>query len=344
VRSIDKSLLKLAIAIHAQLLRCDCREPLVELPTSQWQRCAELVSRARRARLRGWHLAANVLLKELSYSIPCIEQDLSALNQRLQRGRPQPRIVTAKDIYLDLIALRHEFEQVDCEVRDCCISVTTEPITLSGIYLGPFEIRVSWTTAVRGDSLRYQVIAKDPHPAESRSNVTHPHVMDETLCEGDGRHMIRQAMSQGRVLDFFMLVAGVLRNYNPESPYVELALWHGGSCSDCGASTGDEESYSCHKCGGTICSDCECLCSGCEESCCSDCLCSCASCNDNYCRRCLNSCMECQSRVCSDCLTENERCPNCHEAQLEDETSDQAAEAVNPEVHADGLGQTPVPA
>jgi hypothetical protein len=43
----------------------------------------------------------------------------------------------------------------------------------------------------------YRVIAKDAHPAESRENVTHPHVMDEVLCEGDGKHGIRRALSEG---------------------------------------------------------------------------------------------------------------------------------------------------
>ena len=49
--------------------------------------------------------------------------------------------------------------------------------------------------------------------------------MDERLCEGDGRSAIRQALAQGRLLDFFMLVAGGLRTYNAESPFVALEIW-----------------------------------------------------------------------------------------------------------------------
>ena len=37
----------------------------------------------------------------------------------------------------------------------------------------------------------------------------------------------------------------VLRTYNPESPFVELALWNGSSCSDCGAGVDEDHSYSC---------------------------------------------------------------------------------------------------
>ena len=44
-------------------------------------------------------------------------------------------------------------------------ALTTEPIELAGVELGPFEIRLEWTTT--GDEPAYRVIAKDPHPAES---------------------------------------------------------------------------------------------------------------------------------------------------------------------------------
>jgi hypothetical protein len=88
-----------------------------------------------------------------------------------------------------------------------------------------------------------RVIAKDPPPCESRENVTHPHVMDETLCEGHGRHAIRQAIAQGRLLDFFTLVANGLRTYNEESPFVALELWYGAACSDCGAVVDDEDRF-----------------------------------------------------------------------------------------------------
>ena len=160
---------------------------------------------------------------------------------------------------------------------------------LEGVYLGPFEIQLQWARVTNGGEPAYRVIAKDPHPAESRENVTHPHVMDEILCEGDGKHGIRRALSEGRLLDFFTLVAGVLRTYNPESPFVELALWSGSSCSDCGALVDEDYSYSCHKCGDTICGECETVCGGCDDSCCSGCIGSCAACEESFCRRCLKT-------------------------------------------------------
>src|SRR4029078_3338290 len=99
------------------------------------------------------------------------------------------------------------------------LSVITEAILLDGVYLGPFEIQLNWSRAPDSDRICYRVMAEDPHPAESRDNVTHPHVMDELLCEGDGKHAIRLALSEGRLLDFFTLVAGLLRTHQPESPF-----------------------------------------------------------------------------------------------------------------------------
>ena len=78
------------------------------------------------------------------------------------------------------------------------------------------------------------MIARDPHPAESRENVTHPHVMDEILCEGEGRHSIRQALAQGRLLDFFTLVAWRASNLQPRKPVCGARIVAGGSCGDCG--------------------------------------------------------------------------------------------------------------
>ena len=256
---------------------------------------------------------------DLRHAIPPVQYELAAIVQRLSSLHVLERFATANDIYQDLLALGEEFEELDVDVRARRLSVTTEPIVLDGVYLGPFEIRLQWARQSSSGAPTYRVLAKDPHPAESRENVTHPHVMDEVLCEGEGRHAIRQALAQGRLLDFFTLIVGVLRTYNPESPFVELALWSGSTCSDCGAVVDEDESYSCRTCGETVCGECEAACCGCEDSCCSECITACAACEDNYCRRCLKPCDPCQERVCAGCLDEHERCPNCHEEESSDD-------------------------
>lgn len=342
--STNRPLVRLAATIHAELSAQRGREPLVDLPSSGWQRCVDLVRQARRARLHGWHLAERELLKDLSYTIPSVERELSMLAQRVPRSASFDHRVTAHDIYQDLVALRQEFDQLDYDLRERWLAVVTEPIVLAGIDLGPFEIRLQWGRPARDEIFGYRVIARDPHPAESRDNVTHPHVMDKILCEGEGRHTIRQALSQGRLLDFFMVVVGILRTYNSESPYVELALWQGGSCADCGTAIGEGERYTCQKCDVTVCGECDSACCGCDDSCCSDCTGSCTTCADNYCQRCLKPCNGCRARVCAGCL-ENERCPNCHEQEFsEGEGENDVAAPDGAAVQSHGLGQAVVPA
>src|SRR6476660_9288449 len=343
--STKNSLSRLAAAIHAELNAENGREPLIEMPQMDWQRCADLVRQIRRARLRGWQLAANALLRDLGYALPSIQHELSTIAERLPRSTAIEPRATVHDVYQDLVALRQEFEQLDYDRRGRRLSVVTEPIVLAGVYLGPFEIRLQWAQPTRSDVPAYRVIAQDPHPAEGRDNVTHPHVMDEILCEGDGRHAVRQALKQGRLQDFFMLVAGILRTYNPESPFVELVLWHGGSCSDCGAGVDEDHSYSCAKCGDTVCSECERVCCGCDDGCCSSCIGSCAACEDNYCRRCLQRCQGCSGSFCSGCLDDNERCPNCHDKETTEERTATGDTSTNGSaIQPYGLGQTLIPA
>jgi hypothetical protein len=336
--SINKPILRLALAIHAQLIAGEKNEPLVELPNDSWNRCSELVRQIRRAQLRGWHLAAHQLRSDLSYSMISVSDQLAPIREHLPRSTIVEPTMSASDLYRDLLALRETFEDMEFDLAARRLSVTTEAIELEGVYLGSFEIQLLWSRPLQGSPPAYRVLAKDPHPAQSRDNVTHPHVMDEVLCEGDGHRPIRKALAQGRLLDFFTLVHSVLRTYNSESPFVELALWSGSTCSDCGAVVDEEYSYSCHRCGDTICGECETNCGGCDESCCSGCIGSCPVCEEAFCRPCLTICEGCQRRICSGCLVENERCTRCHEEESQEE------EPADAQVQPHGVGQVIVPA
>jgi hypothetical protein len=339
--AINKQLMRLAVALHARLARRP-GDRLIELPVQSWQRCAEIVRQIRRAELRGWQLAGQHLRTNLRHTIPRVETALDAIVSQLPRITTSETLASIGDIYRDLVAIENEFDDVDYHLRDRWLSATTEPIELAGVALGPFEIRLEWTRT--GDEPAYRVIAKDPHPAKSNSSVTHPHVMDERLCEGDGRSTIHQALAQGRLLDFFMLVAGGLRTYNPESPFVALEIWGGATCSDCGAVVDEDEWAACQRCEETICSGCEVACSGCDGCWCSQCVTSCRACDENYCRGCLQSCKACRASVCRGCLDDDERCFNCHEKERQ-ENSDQIASVPHAAaVQPDGLGQAFVPA
>ena len=341
--SINKPILRLALAIHAWLASKQTNEPLIELPNDTWSRCTELARQIRRAQLRGWHLAARELHSDLSYSLISLSDQLAVIRERLPRSQVVEPSVSANALYRDLLALNETFGEMDFDLAAKRLSLTTDPISLEGVYLGPFEIQLQWSRSSQGSAPAYRVIAKDPHPAESRDNVTHPHVCDEVLCEGDGHHPIRKALTQGRLLDFFTLVQSVLRTYNSESPFVELALWRGSSCSDCGAVVDEEYSYSCHKCGDTICGECESSCGGCEESCCSSCIASCVGCEESFCRSCLKICAGCHRRVCQGCLEEDERCTKCHEEDAGEEESIEGSTApICAPVQPDRVGQAAV--
>jgi hypothetical protein len=333
--TINKRLWRLAAAIHAEFEAHGVRRRLIELPTSTWDRCASLVRRIRRSELRGWHLAAYGLSMELRYVLPSVESQLASIASDLPSRTAHETAAKTSDIYRDLVALTDEFEEVNYDRHAGWLSVTTEPLELESMFLGPFEIRLDW----RKDELTYRVIATDPQTPPSRGNVTHPHVMDDILCEGDGRHSIRQALAQGRLLDFFTLVAGILRTYNPESPYVELALWYGQTCSDCGSVVHDDECFACQRCGSMLCEECERSCCGCENSCCTECTSVCPTCDESFCRRCLRQCQDCRAGVCSSCLDDHERCPKCHEERDEKETDDIAPSPDDAALQPHCLGQ-----
>lgn len=341
MRPVNQGLWRLAIALHARLVSQNLRETTLELPTHSWQCCTNLIRQIRRSQLRGWHLAANVLSRDLGDSLQSVQRVLTLLQQQLVPVRHTP-VMAAGDLYKDLIALQEEFEELDFDLGTSQLSVTTGPILLSGVYLGPFAIQWNWNKPVDSDNLSYRIIAKDPHPAESRESVTHPHVMDERLCEGDGKQAIGRALREGRLLDFFTLIASVLRTYNPESPFVELALWGGSPCSDCGSLVDEDYRYSCHRCGDTVCDECEVTCGGCEDYYCSGCITQCSGCEEGYCHSCLKPCEECHRRVCAGCLDEQERCATCHEDESENE--DGLAATASPEVQPDCLVQAALPA
>jgi len=310
----------------------------------QPQRCVDFMRQIRRAELRGWHLAAAELSNDLRYTITSVQTELAAVLRELPATTITKTMTKTSDICADLVALGEEFEELNYDLRGRWLSVTTESIELNGIYLGPFEIRLDWGRALGRNDPAYRVIATDPHPAECRDNVTHPHVCDELLCEGHSRQAIRQALVQGRLLDFFTLVASGLRTYNEESPFVALEIWSGKTCSDCGAVVDEDESYVCQQCNESTCAGCEAACCGCDNSCCSSCITSCEACDDNYCGSCLQPCHQCRIHVCPGCLEEDERCTNCHEEDRDDEneSTDAAPDCATVQPH--GLVQAVVPA
>ena len=346
----ERLLMRLAIAIHEQLKTGQSKRANVELPAATWQQCEVLLRQMHRAQQRGWQLAAGRLQRDLQEMLRRLHGELIAIDRMLEPLRTDSRCLSVRDIHADLAALHEEFDEVSFDRRGRTISVTIEPIELEGVYLGPFEIRLDWSGLAKGHSHNYRVIALDANPAATNESVTHPHVQDEAVCEGEGRQPIRNALEQGRLLDFFVIVANLLRTYNSGSPYVSLAEWHGVECADCGSTVCDDQRYVCEKCETTVCDQCYFSCPSCDGIFCCECMTRCERCDENHCCYCIKQCSRCEDEVCQTCLNDNERCSNCHDQESE-ETNEETEKlvgvgepsgncATDAPLHSNRVGQT----
>ena len=314
MESKQRALLAMAVAIRAGLTeRETAGEYAGKLPLAEWDALVKTTRRIERARQHGLHLAAASLIKEQFLDATQFQHQFSNwLDRRREVSRPRP-FRNAESLYRDLVGLKQEFGEVIYERDETELSVTTEPIELEGIRLGPFAIRLN--CQLIGVTRPYRVVALDPNPAASRESVTHPHVQDEHLCEGSGQQSIQRALSDWRLYDFFLIVRQILSTYSIGHAYVELADWNGKSCSGCDCPLTDDESYSCQGCNSTLCSDCAILCRGCSYDYCSTCISNCARCDESYCGECLSICDTCKAAVCSGCQQNENLCTKCHEQQ-----------------------------
>jgi hypothetical protein len=279
------------------------------------QACQQLLRQVEIASGRGWHLAAEQLRLALGIAVEICRSSLSGFSIALSRRLP-PTQPAVREIYDDLAALAQEFADVACDRRQKTLSVTTDQIVLEDVTLGRFEIRLQY--AALKEHPAYRVIALEPHPAAGNAGVTHPHVRDEYLCEGEARSAIRRALEQGRICDFFLLVSRVLGTYNPSSPHVRLSLWGGTACEDCGNRFSTAELYGCSNCDRQFCEECIPSCGGCSETVCTRCLTECTSCGQDRCPSCLGKCHRCGRALCRDC-SENALCEECHDRNEERE-------------------------
>ncbi|MDP7019580.1 MAG: hypothetical protein QGG36_27535 [Pirellulaceae bacterium] len=347
----QRLLMRMAIAIHEQLHSKTAHDKCVGLPTAAWEQCESRNRKLQKATQRGWNLAANRLIQDLRLAVERLCKEIAELDHKLRPSGGEGRKASVADIYADLVAMHDEFEDVVFNRRDHTLSVTTEAIELDGVYLGPFEIRLDWTDLLEGHPSNYRVIAVDPNPAAANESVTHPHVQDEAVCEGDGHQPIRNAMEQGRLLDFFMIVANLLRTYNSGSPFVSLSDWHGVECADCGSTVCDDERWTCEKCETTVCGECYYNCPGCDGIFCNECMTRCEGCDENHCSGCMKQCSGCDAELCQGCLNDNERCSDCHDQELEEEAKEMEGDGsghrdddAGAPLQPNGLGQVAVPA
>ena len=341
-----KPFLRAASVICQELTGAAGARRALSLPAAQWRNLVELAHSIKLARSRGWLHATRRRQEQLLAEMSYLQQSFTWLMDQLREAIPEKIVPAAGDVYRDLVSLEEQFTDVQCDLEDHVVAVTTEPVVLDGIDLGRFQIRLDWQELEQ--SQPYKVVALDPHPAESNASVTHPHVSEEILCEGDGRQALRAALAGGRLLDFFTIVDRLLCTYAPGRAYVELDHWDGLACRDCGSIVSAEDRWCCDRCEEVICADCSSSCPHCDRTCCSGCSSSCPLCDESSCASCLERCVICRCMVCPDCLSiDPNQCVQCHEELHEERHQDRrqsADEEPEPAVHPAGLGETTVSA
>jgi len=313
-------LVRTAVLIERVITSRVSRVEPEELPSAAWQRCERLAELTAFCRDRGWKSSIIRCELLLQRAINEFGRQLQILSGGGRRTRTRP--ATVRELFDDLRDLPREFSDLTIDLKHSSLAVVTDPVVMEGLDLGRFQIVLDWKQL--GSRSAYGVIALDPCPAQVNSSVTHPHVSDRRLCEGEASAAIRCALDAGRLLDFFTIVAQTLATYNPGSAFVELDRWSGATCTDCGDLA--DEPTCCERCESELCGGCASCCESCGRYACAECSASCAACHQNQCGTCLTSCRTCHEDSCERCLTD-EQCEQCREqaAELDSETPEEIA-------------------
>jgi len=281
--------------------------------------------------------------KSMSAAQECVRQELASIISTLAREltalaglaeRKAQRMVSLREIIAELQQIGDEFPEWSFSPKAGCLSATTGPIELEGIYLGRFSIQLRLkrpSAATVASPL--SVEALEPHPAASDPHVRHPHVQGTSLCAGEATVPLRTALESGRLCDFFMMVRSVLTTYNPESPYVKLEEWDGVACYECGFMASGDDLYWCDCCQRDFCSECFGSCAGCDASLCTGCLSLCSGCELPFCESCMGSCTECGKPFCGSCL-EDGLCESCADQEGEEDAEERAQSQACSRSHA----------
>lgn len=319
---LDRSMrqrLRLAQALVNQIVAPP--RPAFHLPRLEWTHLVDAVRRSEHCRAKDWPTARRATARAIERTVQGLSERLAAAVHAARETTAPPAVPTLRDMLADIAGLEEEFPSVGWDLRAKTLSVTTEDIVLDGITLGPFQVTLNYAAVSRQKS--YRVVALEPHPAAGHERTTHPHVQNDSLCEGEGRAALRTALLQGRVFDFFVLVRQILQTYNADSAYVPLSSWEGTLCPDCGSTVRDDDLSCCDACQDDVCGLCTGACGGsrCGKTLCASCQERCETCAETYCSDCLAACNGCQQSYCPPCLTGG-LCKDCQELPLDEPTSE----------------------
>jgi len=282
------------------------------------QSCMILHSKTRKAREKGLAVAEKIVHKQLIADVSRLKRqlDVSSLNP------PEPdKAPGVRDIYADIKAVEAEFGEYKWDHVRGTLSVTTDPITLKEVPLGPFRIHLSlehFQNPSASDGSTYV----DAINSNFSNGHPHPHVSEGGhVCLGDAIHSIRKTLEDGRVLDYFIILKQLLNSYDANGAYTPLESWgqegEGSiSCGDCGYDTSDY--FYCEHCDCAYCDECYGSCESCEELVCDTCRTRCRSCDNSLCPGCnADNCKDCGRPLCFACA-QKVGCDNCSSALCED--------------------------
>jgi len=300
-------------------------------PTDQWERVTRFSRLMEKARQHQYPAAFGHCFQQWQQSLSVLMHDLSAYQSEHTRINLRSPIPSLQEIDAELCSLSDEFEETRIDWSEQEIVVRTPTVILDQINLGEFEIRLCWSELDCPQPYRIISLAET-----GADDVHHPHVQGNTLCEGEGKFPISQALAAGRLGDFFLLVQQILQTYNPGSAYVPLDRWGNSSCADCGDSVSREDICSCSICEHDLCDDCRRSCTACDDPLCSSCADTCSECEETFCRSCLATCDSCGTSCCAQCLCD-QSCSTC----LEELTENEDASSENPTPDAPPVTPSP---
>ena len=267
-------------------------------------------------------------------AIPAVGEDIVATitrivaKMKLFGDKSAIKPLSAKEAINEIRAVNKSWKGVT--FRDGVLKVPIHNVCLSDdneeVELGSFAIALRLDNPISNGMYIYNLDGP-----ESNGGYIHPHVSGNTLCTGDGQDLLRDAICQGRLEDYFTIVEAILRTYNDDSPHEALRAWceedHGGEfyCDQCEEWRCDEESCycegcntdycehcfegsGCNECNSLLCGECITSCNDCNETVCKECAVMCCGCNNDSCQSCLTQCSVCDESHCGSC---NESCMNC---------------------------------
>lgn len=324
-----------ALRISDALVRQNTVDCTLALPAHAWRALEALVRRHDAALDRQWLVAAAALAADFDIRLRWLETDLRAV--KVSARSHQPPLV--RTIYQELVVLTDEFDDVEIRLAQTTIRVRTDEIVLNGLDLGRFDLLWNWSA---NEDHQLTAEAVEPNRPVVREDITHPHVLDDVLCEGDAAPVMQRALAEGRLCDYFLIVKQTLETYNKHSAYVSLDEWSSSDCGRCGDSVDPDEMSGCEACGESMCDGCTGTCDTCGRTCCRMCLGRCGECEEEFCPRCWPiRDRRPHSTICPHCQAAEaaEEEPSPDERIDETETTETTDAATDDPVHAAGVGQ-----